>query len=604
MSCQMDLAMLTDSAGKRGRTPSPSASPDAASRKVARGEDGLATGTFASEEAQQAQQQQSDDTPQDHEEQQQQEDDGTQDQEWTTVTRGRHARHQQLPRPKFKLGSHGDHGSAYQAITALEREHPELKMEVRPNLQGEYILTPKSDDSATLLRSIAEEGNRVLLLDPSKRVCKVLLERYPLNLPLDAVEAHPRVTSAQRLRAWRDKAPTRQVLLVLEGPPPAKLDLGCWGKYSLRPYQGEPVRCYKCQRFSHLQARCPHTVRCGVCSLPHPTEDCITRHKAHEATTAKCPNCRKSHHAWNPQCPERLRRLPRPRRQQERPPTSAGQRRPRSQDQRQPTRQQQHQQQVPQRQPQQQQAAWRQQQHQQQVPRGHRQQQQQQQRQRQTFVPAPPPVRSAWSQARTSPAPAPPSQQAPRQEERDPRTAPRDHHTRHQREGRISGPAPRDHTQVTRGEHTQARSEEEQVCLTAMETDARPPPDLPSTHQGGARPRQSLGAAAPGTDDTSPPQMRRAMAPSDPLHGVPVTLSEETRVVVNCILARMMQLLEKLLDRPDRASTRLQDLDALLRRETASAIMDSGLQPPNPRDPRLRALYPAAAHHQDGEQTR
>ncbi|KAG0695837.1 hypothetical protein GWK47_026776 [Chionoecetes opilio] len=84
-------------------------------------------------------------------------------------------------RPKFKLGSLEDHASAYLAITALEAENPTLRMEVGPNLSGEYILTPKDEESVALLRRLAEEGNRVLLLDPSVRRHKVGLERYPVD---------------------------------------------------------------------------------------------------------------------------------------------------------------------------------------------------------------------------------------------------------------------------------------------------------------------------------------------------------------------------------------------------------------------------------------
>ena len=296
-----------------------------------------------------------------------------QDQGWTQVGRsGRAARHQNAPRPKFKLGALGDHETAYRAITALEEEYPALRMEVRPNLKAEYILTPKDEDSAALLRRLAEEGNKVLLLDPSLRKHKVVLQRYPLDLPLDAVRGHANVLSATRLRATRDNIPTRQVLVELQGPPPAKLDLGCWGSYTLRAFQGEPVRCYKCQRFNHLQARCEHSARCGVCSGPHPTEDCIGRHKANEPTTAKCPNCGKKHHAWNPQCPERLRRMRRP-----------------------PQRQQHHQQH--QRGGPQHQRRW-------EPPRG--QQQRGQQRQ-QRFVPAPPPTRPAWGSQPTPQDPTP-----------------------------------------------------------------------------------------------------------------------------------------------------------------------------------------------------
>ena len=117
----------------------------------------------------------------------------------------------------------------------LEREHPNLKIEVRPNLSSEYILTPKDEESVALLR---------ILLDLKVRRRKVVMERYPTNLPLEAVEAHPHVISTKRLRTGRDNTATRQVLLVHVGQPPDKLDPGNWGCYTLHPYQGGPVRCY------------------------------------------------------------------------------------------------------------------------------------------------------------------------------------------------------------------------------------------------------------------------------------------------------------------------------------------------------------------------
>ena len=158
---------------------------------------------------------------------------------------------------------------------ALEEEHLELKMDVRPNLKANYVLPPKDEASAALLRRLAKEGNKLLLLDPSLRRHKVMLQQYPLDLPLDAVENHPNVLSATWLRATLENIPTRQVLVEHQGPPSAKVDLGCWGSYFLRAYQAESVRCYKCQRLNHLQVRCVHSVRCGVCSGPHPTEKCI-----------------------------------------------------------------------------------------------------------------------------------------------------------------------------------------------------------------------------------------------------------------------------------------------------------------------------------------
>ena len=73
-------------------------------------------------------------------------------------------------RTRFKLESLKEQGSAYQVITALESERPDLKMEIRPNLAGENTIIPKDEDSVAILRHLAEEkGNKVVLLDPKFR---------------------------------------------------------------------------------------------------------------------------------------------------------------------------------------------------------------------------------------------------------------------------------------------------------------------------------------------------------------------------------------------------------------------------------------------------
>lgn len=103
-----------------------------------------------------------------------------------TVSRNRRG-----ARPTFKLGNLRDAAIAYQTVTALEGKYPSRKIEVRPTLAGEYILTPKDDDSAALLRHLAEESDRVILLNPSERSHRIVLERYRVSLPLEAIEAHP-----------------------------------------------------------------------------------------------------------------------------------------------------------------------------------------------------------------------------------------------------------------------------------------------------------------------------------------------------------------------------------------------------------------------------
>ncbi|MPC60427.1 hypothetical protein E2C01_054472 [Portunus trituberculatus] len=63
----------------------------------------------------------------------------------------------------------------------------------------------RDEASAALFRCLAEVGNRVLLREPSERRHRVVLEHYPLDLPLDA----------KRLTSWRSREPTQQVLVML-----------------------------------------------------------------------------------------------------------------------------------------------------------------------------------------------------------------------------------------------------------------------------------------------------------------------------------------------------------------------------------------------------
>lgn len=62
------------------------------------------------------------------------------------------------------------------------------------------------------------------------------------------------------------------------------------------------------------------------------------------------------------------------------------------------------------------------------------------------------------------------------------------------------------------------------------------------------------------------------MAPSELHQGLQVSLSEETRLVVICIMARMVQLMMRLLSNPEHAPAWQENLNELLRQETPVAI--------------------------------
>ena len=200
-----------------------------------------------------------------------------------------------------------------QAIRRLEEVHPDLR--VRITVQGgEIYLTPKDETSTAELCRIASEGSTCgFRLQETESRVRVIVQRYPLKFPLTPILEHPSVTFAKRCtkRLGHGRTePTLQVEATLRGPFSEVLDLGLWGKFSMRRFVPEPLRCFKCHAFGHVQKHCLRQDLCGVCSRRHPTSECISALKEGERRQARCPNCKQGHHAWARSCPERLRRLP------------------------------------------------------------------------------------------------------------------------------------------------------------------------------------------------------------------------------------------------------------------------------------------------------
>lgn len=213
------------------------------------------------------------------------------------------------PTTKFRLQSWNGHENSYQAIKAMEREHPTLNIRVRQNLQGLYIIRPVDENSEEIMKTVARESPGIEPLEGHTREVKAIVMNYPIQQVLDPLKEHEAITSAGRCTAGREKRETRQVVVTYLGPLPDYIDLGTFGRYGIRKFEKEPLRCFKCQRFGHHKTRCTYTVRCGVCSQDHDTDECLRRHKNGGSTQARCPNCSRNHHVWFRKCPERLRRI-------------------------------------------------------------------------------------------------------------------------------------------------------------------------------------------------------------------------------------------------------------------------------------------------------
>ena len=207
---------------------------------------------------------------------------------------------------RFRISCSDPQGS-YELLRTLEKAKPQLNMVARPNLAGLWILTPKDHATYKLLKEQIIVRLEELL--PEERTQKALVKGYHKELNLDHLLQLPNVLEAIRQKASNGST-TKNVITTFKGPIPNKVDLGIWGKFATAPFTPSPLRCRNCQRFGHHKSRCTKPQRCGVCSGRHPSEVCIQKHQQGETTRARCPNCRRNHHAWNPNCPKRLERMP------------------------------------------------------------------------------------------------------------------------------------------------------------------------------------------------------------------------------------------------------------------------------------------------------
>lgn len=102
---------------------------------------------------------------------------------------------------------------------------------------------------------------------------------------------------------------------------------------------------------------------------------------------------------------------------------------------------------------------------------------------------------------------------------------------------------------------------------------------------------------------TAPPQERPSRgASSESPREDDTSQSEELQAVMNIFLAQIVQVVLKLLQRPEHTPTSKKDLDTFLRNELVAAIMGgSRQQPPSPqRDDNQQCHHPAEVRQQDG----
>ncbi|GFS86214.1 putative RNA-directed DNA polymerase from transposon BS [Trichonephila clavipes] len=106
------------------------------------------------------------------------------------------------------------------------------------------------------------------------------------------------VTQVRRITIKKThRFPPKHLILTFNSPKlPSAIKAG-YLNCKVRPYIPNPLRCFKCQRFGHLQTSCRGQLTCSRCaSVGHASTDCNLE--------PKCINCSQSHPSDSKLCPK------------------------------------------------------------------------------------------------------------------------------------------------------------------------------------------------------------------------------------------------------------------------------------------------------------
>ncbi|XP_068225280.1 uncharacterized protein [Palaemon carinicauda] len=186
----------------------------------------------------------------------------------------------------------------------IEDRYPNINITVKPNLEGDMILSPHDKAAEDILNSI----KTLVKLDPAQKRRIYIVCGYSYKYDTDRLLKYPGIVHAERCTP-KEGGVSNKVKCTFLGPPPNQINLGMWGKFRVEDYNPPLLRCHKCQKYGHHKNNChaAHPV-CGICSRRHDTSICLTKYKTDEPTEPRCPHCKQAHHSWNKRCLERLKR--------------------------------------------------------------------------------------------------------------------------------------------------------------------------------------------------------------------------------------------------------------------------------------------------------
>ncbi|KAG7175249.1 RNA-directed DNA polymerase from mobile element jockey-like 14, partial [Homarus americanus] len=102
---------------------------------------------------------------------------------------------------KYKIPKEIEFDHAYEVVVALELEYKNMKFSVKPNLIGDLILSPQDHNTAKILSEVSNlngKAIKIIPLDPEEKTTRMVLLLYPLELPVEVVTKHSKLTKAER----------------------------------------------------------------------------------------------------------------------------------------------------------------------------------------------------------------------------------------------------------------------------------------------------------------------------------------------------------------------------------------------------------------------
>ena len=178
--------------------------------------------------------------------------------------------------------------------------------DIRTNKRKGLLVAHLKDATSSIVEELLKVQNlgkwKVSCYIPNKDKFKVgVISPINTNSDLEKINTmlskHHKINSIIRMnkRLNDEWVPSNSLKITFEAHDlPNEVVIG-HSLYKVRPYVGQPLQCFRCQRLGHTAEGCKARIRCMVCGGEHVKEVC-------RAEKDQCANCRGNHKANSKSC--------------------------------------------------------------------------------------------------------------------------------------------------------------------------------------------------------------------------------------------------------------------------------------------------------------